>query len=91
MKIPMMLLLATVAFAYSTGIVLYLLLTGDAPPDALLWPIYPGIWVGVQVWNEIGEQMNLCYAAGIGTMTVLGAALGWFCDCLSDCRRTGSA
>jgi hypothetical protein len=91
MKIPMMLIMATVACSYSTGIVLYHLQTGNTLPDAWLWPICPGIWVGAEVWGEIGERMYLCYAAGIGTMTVLGAALGWFYDCLSGGRRTGSA
>ena len=89
MKLPMMAILAFVAFAYSTGIVLYALLGSGPPPDGFLYPLYPGIYVGGLVWDQIGETMNLCYAAGIATMTGLGAGLGAFLDCLAD-GRTGS-
>jgi hypothetical protein len=59
-------------------------------PEALMLPLYPGIWVGAMVHGKIGEQFMLCYAAGIATMTVLGGVLGALFDWLAEKTTTNA-
>ena len=87
MKLSLTIILAVVAFAYSTGCVLYYECTKSPPPDFLLYPIAPGIWVGGQVDRLPNSSMMSDYVAGIGTMTVLGALLGSVFEWLGSGRR----
>lgn len=89
-KVSLTIILAVVACAYSTGCVLYHEYSYSVPPDYLLYPITPGIWVGMQVDQHFDLPMVWSYAAGIGTMTVLGALLGLAFEFLCDSRRAGA-
>ena len=88
MKISLTMVLALLACLYSSACVIYHLSSHDLP-EPLMLPLYPGIWVGFLVYDKIGEQFMLCYAAGIGAMTALGAVLGAIFDGLAD--SSGSA
>lgn len=91
MKLSLTIILALVACAYATGCVLYYESTKNPPPEFLLYPIIPGMWVGGQVDRLGSDSMWITYGAGIATMTVLGAVLGsvfeWL---LGGRRRSGS-
>jgi hypothetical protein len=81
MKLPIALVVGAVMFLFSTGCVLYEEFV-QALPEMLYFPLYPGIWVGVQVHHQITTSMPVCYAAGIATMTIIGTLLGLAFDCL---------
>lgn len=83
----MSIILAAVAFLYSTGCVLYEEYGPHSLPDLCMIPIAPGIWVGMAVHSSITSTMWVCYAAGIGTMTVIGAVLGEVFEYFSGGRR----
>ena len=83
MKISLTLVLALLACLYSSACVICHLSSHDLP-EPLMPPLYPGIWVGFQVYDEIGGQFMLCCAAGIGAMTALGSVLGAIFDALAD-------
>ena len=91
MKASLSLLLGFVAFAYSPGCVISYEHTGSEPSNCFLYPIAPGIWVGVEVNRYLHGNMLWSYVAGIGTMTMLGALFGSFIDFLSDKRHPRSA
>jgi len=91
MKISMTVFLACVAFLYSFGIVCIAEWGYFRLPDEVLYPIYPGIWVGEKIYFKVTNNMWICYAAGIGTMTLVGAVIGTIFDFLCGGRRSGGA
>ena len=92
MKLSLSVILAFVAFAYSAGVVLYYEYGHAIPPDAMLYPIAPGVWVGGWVLDHYSHgAMWPAYAAGITTMTVLGALLGAIFESLSGGRRRSTS
>jgi len=80
----MAMILAGVAFLYSTGCVLYEEYGAHSLPDFCHYPIAPGIWVGTTVYFNVTHIMWVCYAAGIATMTLVGGLLGMTFDWLGD-------
>lgn len=88
MKISVTLIMGGLALLYSTGCVLWAE-SGRSIPDAFLYPIVPGIWVGARVYENVTHMMPVCYAAGIATMMLLGGLFGAVFDLL--CGRRGAS
>jgi len=84
MKSSMTLILAAVGFLYTASFVANEEWGYFDIPDAALYPIAPGLWVGAAVYFKVTCNIWIGYAAGIGTMTVLGALLGALFDWLAD-------
>lgn len=80
----MSVILAVVALLYSTGCVLYEEYGPHGLPDLFQYTLAPGIWVGATVYFKITDNMWLCYAAGIATMTLVGGLLGMTFDWLGE-------
>jgi len=77
---------ALVALVISGGYVLF------GPKDLFGFPqprwaaiiFYPGSYVGALAWEAGAHSMAVCYAAGVATMTVVGAMLGLFLDLFAN-------